>query len=60
MHTILHTLSLLVVVCNEHKLPALQVMRLDQNTALSAKTEQFITIVIFVYKNIRQRVKTRE
>ena len=32
--------------CNEHKLTALQVTRQEQNTALNAKTEQFITAKI--------------
>jgi len=30
--------------CHEHKLPALQVRRPEQNTTLNAKTEQFITV----------------
>ena len=32
--------------CNEHKLSALQVRRPEQNTALNAKTEQFVTAKI--------------
>jgi len=32
--------------CNEHKLTALHVRRQEQNTALSAKTEQFVTAKI--------------
>jgi len=32
--------------CNEHKSSALQVRRPEQNTALNAKTEQFITAKI--------------
>jgi len=32
--------------CNEHKLSALQVWRPEQNTALNAKVEQFVTVKI--------------
>jgi len=32
--------------CNEHKFSELQVRRLEQNTALNAQTEQFITAKI--------------
>jgi len=32
--------------CNEHKLSALQVRRPEQNTALNAKTEKFVTAKI--------------
>jgi len=40
--------------CNQHKLTALQVVRLEQNIALNTKTE------VHNCKNIRQRVKTAE
>jgi len=48
MHIILHILSLLVVQCITviNKLSALQVRRPEQNTALNANTEQFITAKI--------------
>jgi len=45
MHTIPHThltRCCKICHCNEHKLPALWVMRPEQNTALNARTEQFI------------------
>ena len=46
MHTVLHSLSIIVVVqCFTvmNKLSAFKVRRPEQNTALNAKTEQFVT-----------------
>jgi len=45
VHTLL-TRCCTMCYCNEHKLTALQVMRPEQNTALSAKTEKFTTAKI--------------
>jgi len=61
IHIIPHAFSLLVAVqccqCNE-LLSALQVRRLEQNTALIAKTEQFITAKISC-KALKQGFRTQ-
>jgi len=51
LHIILHALSLLIIVAyncnsNTHKLISASSWRPEQNTALNAKTEQFITAKI--------------
>jgi len=48
MHVTLHILSLLIVIqcVTVINITVLQVRRLEQNTALNAKTEQFITAKI--------------
>jgi len=47
MHIILHALSLIVVQCaTVVNISALQIRRPEQNTALNAKTEQFVTAKI--------------